>query len=111
MSDPIGGFRVSRYKGLRKSDGKRIIVIPDKDLTDEDGDTRMGDSTEVPVSLGGGISMGGKKFWELSIGDSGNIGDGGKTGVEMASEPKDTLEDNYLKNRIDVFGEELEIVR
>ncbi|GJX74506.1 hypothetical protein Tco_0313101 [Tanacetum coccineum] len=57
-----------------------LDLTGDEDLTDEDGDTGMGDSTGVSVSLGGGISLGGKKFWELSIGDSGNIGDGGKTG-------------------------------
>ncbi|GJS67485.1 hypothetical protein Tco_0682049 [Tanacetum coccineum] len=93
MSDLIGGFSVSRYKGLRKSDSKRIIVIPDKDmshhitgyridkykigimkqrvdlngdedLTDEDRDIGMGDSTGVSASLGGEIFSGGKKYWE-----------------------------------------------
>ncbi|GJT49000.1 hypothetical protein Tco_0975157 [Tanacetum coccineum] len=100
MSDLIGGFSVSRYKGLRKSDSKRIIVIPDKDmshhitgyridkykigimkqrvdltgdedLTDEDGDIGMGDSTGVSASLGGEIFSGGKKSRESTIcGDS-----------------------------------------
>ncbi|GJS41653.1 ribonuclease H-like domain-containing protein [Tanacetum coccineum] len=39
----------------------------------------IGDSTGVSVSLGGGISLGGKKFRELCIGDSDNTGDRGKT--------------------------------
>nr|GEX13357.1 hypothetical protein [Tanacetum cinerariifolium] len=48
------------------------------DLTgDEDGGTRMGDSTRVLVSLGK-ISLEGNKSWESNIGDSDNIGDGGK---------------------------------
>ncbi|GJT28026.1 hypothetical protein Tco_0908301 [Tanacetum coccineum] len=40
----------------------------------------MGDSIRVSVSLGGGISSGGKKSQESNIGDSGNTRDGGKTG-------------------------------
>ncbi|GJU49676.1 hypothetical protein Tco_1219231 [Tanacetum coccineum] len=39
----------------------------------------MGDSTGVLVSLGGGISSGGKKYQESNIGGSDNTGDGGTT--------------------------------
>ncbi|GJS39682.1 hypothetical protein Tco_0564725 [Tanacetum coccineum] len=39
----------------------------------------MGDLTGVLVSLGGGISSGGKKSQESNIGDSDNTRDGGKT--------------------------------
>ncbi|GJZ88352.1 hypothetical protein Tco_0660134 [Tanacetum coccineum] len=58
----------------------RVDLIGDEDPTDEDGDIGMGDSTGVLVSLGGGISSGGKKSQESNIGDSGNTRDGGKTG-------------------------------
>ncbi|GJW66727.1 hypothetical protein Tco_0121151 [Tanacetum coccineum] len=51
--------------------------------TDEDGDIGMGDLTGVSVSLGGGISSGGKKSQESNIGDSDNTVNRGKTtGVE-----------------------------
>ncbi|GKC73610.1 hypothetical protein Tco_1119493 [Tanacetum coccineum] len=40
----------------------------DEDLTDEDEDIRMGDSTGVSASLGGEIFSGGKKSWESNIG-------------------------------------------
>ncbi|GJY92818.1 hypothetical protein Tco_0508600 [Tanacetum coccineum] len=56
-----------------------IDLIGDEDPTNEDGDIGMGDSTRVSVSLGGGISSGGKKYQESNIGDSGNTGDGDKT--------------------------------
>ncbi|GJY69154.1 hypothetical protein Tco_0472136 [Tanacetum coccineum] len=42
-----------------------VIIVDltgDEDTTDEDGDIGMGDSTGVSVSLGGGISSGGKNF-------------------------------------------------
>ncbi|GJT53577.1 hypothetical protein Tco_0988631 [Tanacetum coccineum] len=61
------------------SGGGVVDLTGDEDPTDEDGDTRMGDSIRVSVSLGGEISSGGKKSRELNIGDSDNIGDGGKT--------------------------------
>ncbi|GKC61684.1 hypothetical protein Tco_1089282, partial [Tanacetum coccineum] len=54
-----------------------VDLIGDEDPTDEDGDIGMGDSTGVLVSLGGGISSGGKKSRESNIG--GSIGDGGTT--------------------------------
>ncbi|GJX94262.1 hypothetical protein Tco_0348848 [Tanacetum coccineum] len=38
-----------------------VDLTGDEDPTDEEGDTRMGDSTGVSVSLGGEISSGGKK--------------------------------------------------
>nr|GEZ35903.1 hypothetical protein [Tanacetum cinerariifolium] len=64
------------YKGLRKSDGKWIIVILDKDMshhtidsTDEDGDAGMDDSTGFSVSLSGEISSEGKKSRESNIGE------------------------------------------
>ncbi|GJV83826.1 hypothetical protein Tco_1523724 [Tanacetum coccineum] len=83
MSDLIEGLV---FKGLRKSDDRRIIVIQnkasdsldssgtgsspngrvdligDEDPTDEDRDIRNDDSTGVLVSLGDEISLGGKKF-------------------------------------------------
>ncbi|GKE62359.1 hypothetical protein Tco_1512726 [Tanacetum coccineum] len=55
----------------------RVDLTGDEDPTDEDGDIGMGDSTGVLVSLGGGISSGGKKSQELNIGGSDNCGDGG----------------------------------
>ncbi|GJZ74200.1 hypothetical protein Tco_0638346 [Tanacetum coccineum] len=42
----------------------RVDITGDEDPTDEDGDTGMGDSTRVSVSLGGEISSGGKKSQE-----------------------------------------------
>ncbi|GJV97309.1 hypothetical protein Tco_1548886 [Tanacetum coccineum] len=51
----------------------------DEDLTDEDGDTGMGDLTGVSMSLGGEISSEGKESRESNIGDSDNTRDGGKT--------------------------------
>ncbi|GKA52235.1 hypothetical protein Tco_0745431 [Tanacetum coccineum] len=49
-----------------------------KILLNKDGDIGMGDSTDVSVSLGGEIFLGGKKCQESNIGDSDNTGDGGK---------------------------------
>ncbi|GJT38233.1 putative reverse transcriptase, RNA-dependent DNA polymerase [Tanacetum coccineum] len=54
-----------------------INLTGDEDPTDEDGDIGMGDSPGVSVSLGGGISLGGKKCQESNIGDSDNTRDGG----------------------------------
>ncbi|GJZ17519.1 hypothetical protein Tco_0553642 [Tanacetum coccineum] len=51
----------------------------------------MGDSTGVSVSLGGGISSGGKKYQESNIGDS--IGDGVKELVKLL----ELNHMNYLK--------------
>ncbi|GJZ40900.1 hypothetical protein Tco_0587786 [Tanacetum coccineum] len=93
---------VSRYKGLRKSNSKRIIVIPDKDMSHHITGYRIdkykigimkqrvdligdGDSTNedgdigVSVSLGDEIFSEGKKSRGSSIGDSDNTGDGSKT--------------------------------
>ncbi|GJX24187.1 hypothetical protein Tco_0228632 [Tanacetum coccineum] len=42
----------------------KVDLTGDEDLTDEDGDIRMGDSTGVSTSLGGEIFSGGKKSWE-----------------------------------------------
>nr|GEZ44468.1 hypothetical protein [Tanacetum cinerariifolium] len=53
-----------------QSGGGVFDLTGDEDPTDEDGDIRMGDSTGVLVSLGGGISQ------ELNIGDSDNTRDG-----------------------------------
>ncbi|GKD66692.1 hypothetical protein Tco_1308800, partial [Tanacetum coccineum] len=111
MSDLIGGLV---FKGLRKLDSKRIIVIPNKDMshhitgyrmdkykfgimkqqvdltddedpTDEDGETRMGDLTGVSVSLGDEISLEGKESRESNIGDSDNTRDGGKTAGKVVA--------------------------
>ncbi|GJS05969.1 hypothetical protein Tco_0362765 [Tanacetum coccineum] len=54
-----------------------VDLTSDEDPTDEDGDIRIGDSTGVSVSLGGGISLGGKKSRESNISGSDNTGDGG----------------------------------
>nr|GEW12196.1 hypothetical protein [Tanacetum cinerariifolium] len=64
--------------GVADSAGGIINLIDDKDPTNEDGDAEMDDSTGVLVSLGE-ISLEGKKYWELDIGDCDNTGDGGKT--------------------------------
>ncbi|GJW05442.1 hypothetical protein Tco_1564298 [Tanacetum coccineum] len=65
--------QMSPWKAFKKAsdslDSSRIGSLPsgrvdltgDEDPTDEDGDIGMGDSTGVLVSLGGGISSGGKK--------------------------------------------------
>ncbi|GJT50452.1 hypothetical protein Tco_0976609 [Tanacetum coccineum] len=42
----------------------RVDLTGDEDPTDEYGDIRVGDSTGVLVSFGGGISLGGKKSQE-----------------------------------------------
>ncbi|GKE59906.1 hypothetical protein Tco_1510273 [Tanacetum coccineum] len=53
---------------LRYSDYTLIFDLTgDEDLIDEDGDTGMGDSIGVSVSLGGEISSGGKKSRESNI--------------------------------------------
>nr|GEY30454.1 ubiquitin [Tanacetum cinerariifolium] len=75
----------------------------DEDPFDEDGGTRVGDSTGVSVSLGE-ISLEGNKSWESNIGDSDNTGDGGKitgraitTWVVEENSAKDTNTDtNYF---------------
>ncbi|GJT86018.1 hypothetical protein Tco_1067735 [Tanacetum coccineum] len=84
------------YKDLRKPDGKRIIVIPDKDMSYHTTEYRIDnhdidimkqrgrakveeDDQERARFLGGKISLGRKKLQELNIDDSGNTGDGGKT--------------------------------
>ncbi|GJS58247.1 hypothetical protein Tco_0653031 [Tanacetum coccineum] len=63
-SDLIGLIYSNRL-GVCIPPGQGVIsqvdLTGDEDSTDEDGDIRMGDSTGVLVSLGGGISLGGKK--------------------------------------------------
>ncbi|GJX90460.1 hypothetical protein Tco_0343786 [Tanacetum coccineum] len=44
--------------------GDVVDLTGDEDLTDEDGDIRMGYSTGVSASLGGEIFSEGKKSWE-----------------------------------------------
>ncbi|GKD78410.1 hypothetical protein Tco_1341031 [Tanacetum coccineum] len=78
MSDPIGGLEFLGSLGFGSLPNGRVDLTGDKDPTDEDGDTRMGNSTGILVSLGGEISSGGKKSWELNIGGSNNTGDRGK---------------------------------
>ncbi|GJW44639.1 hypothetical protein Tco_0073438 [Tanacetum coccineum] len=91
----LGGNNSSgtkKYRGSNSSDGGDTgdgVKIVGEVIGSGGG---IGDSTGVSVSLGGGISLGGKKFQELSMGDSGNIRDGGKTGGEMASEAKRYLD-------------------
>ncbi|GKD35558.1 hypothetical protein Tco_1251067 [Tanacetum coccineum] len=45
-----------------------VDLTGDQDLIDEHGDIGMGDSTGVSMSLGGEISLGGKKSRESNIG-------------------------------------------
>ncbi|GKC74472.1 hypothetical protein Tco_1120355 [Tanacetum coccineum] len=68
-----------------------VDLTGDEDLTDEDGDTRMGDSIGVSVSLGGEIFSEGKEYRESNIGDSDNTEDGDKTTGEIDSEEKRSL--------------------
>nr|GEV69095.1 hypothetical protein [Tanacetum cinerariifolium] len=63
MSDPIGGLDTKTHQ-------------KNKDPSDEDGGTGMGDLTRVSLSLGE-ISLEGNKSWESNIGDSNNTRDGG----------------------------------
>nr|GEU50631.1 hypothetical protein [Tanacetum cinerariifolium] len=58
--------------------GGVVDLTGDEDPTNEDGDTKMGDSIGVSVSLGGEIFFGEKKSHESNIGDSDNTGDGDK---------------------------------
>ncbi|GKA98694.1 hypothetical protein Tco_0826631 [Tanacetum coccineum] len=67
--------KIDSSKG--KSGGGVVDLTGDEDPTDEDGDIGMGDSTGVLVSLGGGISSGGKKSQESNIVGSENTGDRG----------------------------------
>nr|GEV69079.1 ribonuclease H-like domain-containing protein [Tanacetum cinerariifolium] len=53
------------------------VMESNKDPSDEDRGTGIGNSTGVSVSLGE-ISLEGNKSWESNIGDSDNTGDGGK---------------------------------
>nr|GEZ46994.1 hypothetical protein [Tanacetum cinerariifolium] len=55
------------------SGGDVFDLIGDVVLTDEDGDTRMDDSTRVSTSLGGEISLGGRKSRELNSDNTGGI--------------------------------------
>ncbi|GKB65424.1 hypothetical protein Tco_0921610 [Tanacetum coccineum] len=55
-----------------------VDLTGDEDLTDEDGDIGIGDSTGVSASLGGEIFSRGKKYWE-------------STSVEIDSEDKRSL--------------------
>ncbi|GJW49399.1 putative ribonuclease H-like domain-containing protein [Tanacetum coccineum] len=77
IGDPVGLFYPNRLgicippgQGVIGSSGTgslpsgRVDLTGDEDPTDEDGDTRMGDSTRVSVSLGGKISLEGKKSQE-----------------------------------------------
>ncbi|GJV27417.1 hypothetical protein Tco_1383865 [Tanacetum coccineum] len=50
------------------SGGDVVDLTGDEDPTDEDGDTGMGDSTGVLMSLVSEISLGGKKSRESNIG-------------------------------------------
>ncbi|GKD79227.1 hypothetical protein Tco_1341848, partial [Tanacetum coccineum] len=47
--------------GIGSLPSGHVDLTGDEDPTDEDGDTIMGDSIGVSVSLGGEISSGGKK--------------------------------------------------
>ncbi|GKD36473.1 hypothetical protein Tco_1251982, partial [Tanacetum coccineum] len=74
----------------------RVDLTGDEDPTDEDGDIRMGDSTGVSVSLGGEISLGGKKSQESNISGSYNTGYGG-TKVKELVKLLELNQMNYLK--------------
>ncbi|GKA39369.1 hypothetical protein Tco_0731920, partial [Tanacetum coccineum] len=74
VSDPIKGlvFLVSvssSYSGTGSLSSWSRCVVYLLLSTDEDGDTRMGGSTGVSVSLGGEISSGGKKSQEYDTED------------------------------------------
>nr|GEY61591.1 hypothetical protein [Tanacetum cinerariifolium] len=56
-----------------------VDLTDDKDPTDEDRDTGIGDLTGVSVSLGGEIFSEEMKSQESNIGGSDNTGDRGKT--------------------------------
>ncbi|GJT20083.1 hypothetical protein Tco_0878789 [Tanacetum coccineum] len=47
--------------------GTEVDLTSDEDHTDEDGGTRMGNSTGVSMSLGDEISLGGKKSQKSNI--------------------------------------------
>ncbi|GJS97335.1 hypothetical protein Tco_0804303 [Tanacetum coccineum] len=79
----LGGWNTSIYG--------TFDLTGDEDLTDEDGDIRMGNSTGVSASLGGKIFSGRKKSRESNIGDSDNTTDGGKITGEIDSEDKRSL--------------------
>ncbi|GKA88091.1 hypothetical protein Tco_0809855 [Tanacetum coccineum] len=78
MSDLIGGLEFLD-SSKRLSGGDVVELTGDEDPTDEDGDTGMGDSIGVLVSLGGEISSGGKKSQESNISGSDITGDRSKT--------------------------------
>ncbi|GKA76850.1 putative reverse transcriptase domain-containing protein [Tanacetum coccineum] len=78
----------------------RVDLTGNEDPTYEDGDIGMG------VSLGGGISSGGKKSRESNIGGSENTRDGGTTvGVEYerVGEAIGTKPDELFKDSEEVF--------
>ncbi|GJT24680.1 hypothetical protein Tco_0894617 [Tanacetum coccineum] len=65
----IVGYKEKMW-GMNRIDigGDVVDLTGDEDLTDEDGDIGMGDSTGASASLGGEIFSGGKKSWESNIG-------------------------------------------
>nr|GEW98642.1 hypothetical protein [Tanacetum cinerariifolium] len=83
------------------ADSGVVDLTGHKDPSDEDGGTRIGDSTRVSVSLGE-ISLEGNKSWESNIGDSDNTGDGGKIAGEKTSMSK-----RYLVKSFEESGEML----
>ena len=66
--------KIDSLKG--QSNGDAVDLIGDEDPSDEDGNIRIGDSTEVSVSLGDEIISGEKKSQESNVGDCDNTGDG-----------------------------------
>ncbi|GKC33813.1 hypothetical protein Tco_1046197 [Tanacetum coccineum] len=56
------------------SGGDVVDLTGDEDPTDKDGDTGMGDSTRVSLSLGGEISSRGNKSRESNIGGGTIVG-------------------------------------
>ncbi|GKA28819.1 hypothetical protein Tco_0715064 [Tanacetum coccineum] len=61
--------KIDSSKG--QSGGGVVDLTGDEDPTDEDGDSGMGDSTGVSVSLGGEISSGGKKSRKKPLSEKG----------------------------------------
>ncbi|GJU03687.1 hypothetical protein Tco_1114025 [Tanacetum coccineum] len=104
--DDEPGYNHGGYPEMN-SGGGVVDLTGDEDLTDEDGDTRMGDSIGVLVSLGDEISSRGKKSRESNIGGStiaGKIDSEDKRSLVKSSEesgemfPIDSeIEDNVVE--------------
>ncbi|GJZ21048.1 retrovirus-related pol polyprotein from transposon TNT 1-94 [Tanacetum coccineum] len=97
VSDPIGGlvFKGSSGTGLLPSG--RVDLTGDEDPTYKDGDIGMVDSTGVSMSLGGEISLGGKKSRESNILKSRVEYSGSGVGTKSLDRSMDS--DKYLEGQ------------